>query len=46
MMPESNMSVLSLHATALEVCRSVYGDGDESTQVESIHRYYEPSAGQ
>jgi hypothetical protein len=38
------MSVVSLHATALEVCDFVYGESDYPTPLDSIERFYEASA--
>jgi hypothetical protein len=40
----ANMSVVSLQATALEVCDFVYGDGEVPTTVDTIDRFYESSA--
>jgi len=42
----ANMSVISLHATALEVCDFVYGDTDVPTPLDTIDRFYEASASQ
>jgi len=38
----TNMSMVSLHATALEVCHSVYGD--DPVSLDTIDRFYEASA--
>jgi hypothetical protein len=42
----SNMSVVSLHATALEVCDFVYGDNDMPAPLDAIDHFYETSASQ
>lgn len=38
----SNLSVVSMHATALEVCYSVYGE--TPTTSDAIERFYEADA--
>ncbi|PFH47811.1 hypothetical protein AMATHDRAFT_197516 [Amanita thiersii Skay4041] len=40
----NNLPVVSMRATALEVCYSVYGEN--ATSMEAVDRFYEPNAGE
>lgn len=39
---DSSLSIVSMHATALDVCHTIYGEATLSTEV--INRFYESSA--
>jgi hypothetical protein len=40
------MSMVSLHATVLEVCDYVYGDSEMHTSLDDVDRFYESGAGE
>lgn len=40
----THMSVLSRHATALEVCDIVYGNSESAVSLDAVERFYESNA--
>jgi len=40
----TNLSVVSRHATALEVCDIVYGNSESATSLDAVERFYEANA--
>jgi hypothetical protein len=40
----SIVSVVSRHATALEVCDLVYGNSESAASLDAVERFYEPNA--
>lgn len=38
------MSVVSRHATALEVCDIVYGNSESAMSLDAVERFYEANA--
>ncbi len=39
---DSNLSIVSMHATALDICYTIYGEATLSPEI--IDRFYESSA--
>jgi hypothetical protein len=40
----STLSVVSRHATALEVCDMVYGNSESEVSLDAVERFYEANA--
>jgi hypothetical protein len=40
----STVSVVSRHATALEVCDIVYGNSESTASLDAVERFYEANA--